>query len=60
MDSISLYTLEGLKEGGQEIREQEIREQEPGNSKQGINIYHGDDEEIMEEFLILKAMVEDA
>ena len=81
VDSISLYTLEGLREEGTRDEESGNRNQGSGNRDEGSGnrnqgtgmrdlgsgnrdlgwgMYHGDDDEIMEEFLVLKEIIEQA
>jgi len=60
VDSLSVYTLEGISDKDPGTRTQE----QFWNSKSDVpcstSQYYGTDDEIMEEFLLLKGMVEDA
>lgn len=70
VDSISLYTLEGIKKDGVNSHFDEWNEEKskPYNVDFSPTLeitcttpsYYGSDDEIMEEFLILKDMIEDA
>ncbi|MEI6671858.1 MAG: hypothetical protein WCL02_00380 [bacterium] len=58
VDSISLYTLEGLKDKINGLDRKDRLDSIP--SVPSNLSYYGTDEEIMEEFLLLKDLIEDA
>jgi len=59
VDSVSLYTLEGLKDKQDGLDKKLLLTGLNQSQNQSNPSYHGNDNEIMEEFLILKDMIED-